>query len=272
MSTKPGQLHINAAIENRPDLVILDIMMPGVDGLEVFRKLRAEFQDLMILFLTARTLEEDMLKGFETGADDYLSKPVNLAELLARVKALVRRSKNWPRQFVHRFADITCDSTKRRVTRAGNNVSLSPMEFSLLWFFLEHNGETLNRDRLLVEIWGYEAGSITRTVDIHVARLRNKLEPDPSRSAFSGGAERPFRYSLTFGEIRFIPLDSLRWMNLIPRGWGPGIITPQPLPFPPPCFYPAPGFPGSGKRCPNERLRKARHRSDWRQPPDRGGL
>ena len=89
-----GPTGIKAAIENRPDLVILDIMMPGVDGLEVCRKLRAEFHDLMILFLTARTLEEDMLKGFETGADDYLSKPVNLAELLARVKALVRRSKN----------------------------------------------------------------------------------------------------------------------------------------------------------------------------------
>ena len=89
-----GPTGIKAAIENRPDLVILDIMMPGVDGLEVCRKLRAEFHDLMILFLTAKTLEEDMLKGFETGADDYLSKPVNLAELLARVKALVRRSKN----------------------------------------------------------------------------------------------------------------------------------------------------------------------------------
>ena len=167
-------------MENQPDLVILDIMMPGVDGLEVCRKLRAECPDLMILFLTAKTPEEDMLKGFETGADDYLTKPVNLAELLARVKALVRRSENWPRQFVRRFADITCDSIKRRVTRAGNNVSLSPMEFSLLWYFLEHDGETLDRDRLLVEIWGYEAGSVTRTVDIHVARLRNKLEPDPA--------------------------------------------------------------------------------------------
>ena len=176
-----GSTGIKAAMENQPDLVILDIMMPGMDGLEVCRKLRVECPDLMILFLTAKTPEEDMLKGFETGADDYLTKPVNLAELLARVKALLRRSENWTRQFVHRFADITCDSIKRKVTRAGNNISLSPMEFSLLWYFMEHDGETLERDRLLVEIWGYEAGSVTRTVDIHVARLRNKLEPDPTR-------------------------------------------------------------------------------------------
>ena len=176
-----GSTGIKAAMENQPDLVILDIMMPGMDGLEVCRKLRVECPDLMILFLTAKTPEEDMLKGFETGADDYLTKPVNLAELLARVKALLRRSENWTRQFVHRFADITCDSIMRKVTRAGNNISLSPMEFSLLWYFMEHDGETLERDRLLVEIWGYEAGSVTRTVDIHVARLRNKLEPDPTR-------------------------------------------------------------------------------------------
>ncbi len=176
-----GSTGIQAAMENQPDLVILDIMMPGMDGLEVCRKLRVECPDLMILFLTAKSPEEDMLKGFETGADDYLTKPVNLAELLARVKALLRWSENWTRQFVHRFADITCDSIKRKVTRAGNIISLSPMEFSLLWYFLEHDGETLERDRLLVEIWGYEAGSVTRTVDIHVARLRNKLEPDPTR-------------------------------------------------------------------------------------------
>lgn len=175
-----GPTGLKAAIETRPDLVILDIMMPGLDGLEVCRQLRAVCPDLMILFLTAKALEEDMLKGFETGGDDYLSKPVNLAELLARVKALVRRSENWPRQFVLGFADVVCDSIKRRVTRAGNHVNLSPMEFSLLWYFLEHAGETLERDRLLVEIWGYEAGSVTRTVDIHIARLRNKLEPDPT--------------------------------------------------------------------------------------------
>ena len=96
-----GSTGIQAAMENQPDLVILDIMMPGMDGLEVCRKLRVECPDLMILFLTAKSPEEDMLKGFETGADDYLTKPVNLAELLARVKALLRRSENWTRQFVH---------------------------------------------------------------------------------------------------------------------------------------------------------------------------
>jgi DNA-binding response OmpR family regulator len=176
-----------------PDLLLLDLMLPGLDGLEITRALRHDSSNpavsrLPILILTARDAEIDKVVGLELGADDYLTKPFSMHELLARVKALVRRvemnntSANGPQLLTS--GDLVLDVTAHRATRAGQTLHLKPREFELLTYFVRRPNEAHTRERLLLHVWGYEFAGDTRTVDVHVRWLRGKIEPDaahPSR-------------------------------------------------------------------------------------------
>jgi DNA-binding response OmpR family regulator len=171
-----------------PDLLLLDLMLPGLGGLEVCRAIRAEparpaVSHLPILMLTARDEEIDKVVGLEMGADDYLTKPFSMHELLARVKALLRRAEmNDAQDLPPRLeaADLVVDVAARRATRAGQPLELKRREFDLLAYFLRHPGQVLTRDRLLRHVWGYEDAGDTRTVDVHVRWLRSKIERDPA--------------------------------------------------------------------------------------------
>src|ERR1700729_3069102 len=148
---------LERALDESPDLVVLDVMMPRMSGLEVCKQLRAKRASLPIIMLTARGQEIDKVVGLELGADDYVTKPFSIRELLARVKSVLRRTAVVPKdQDQHSFADIEVDLKRCRVVRGGKAVELSSTEFELLKHFLCHSGETLSRDRLLDEVWGYE--------------------------------------------------------------------------------------------------------------------
>lgn len=180
-AARSGTEGLHRALEEGPDLVILDLMLPGMDGLEVCRRLREAGVTAPVLMLTARGALEDKVDGFRRGADDYLVKPFAMAELLVRIEALLRRagrSGQLTREEVV-FGDVRVDLRAAVITRAGEPVNCSAREFQLLRFFIEHEGEVLSRDRLLREVWGYGFTSNTRTVDVHIAWLRQKLEPLP---------------------------------------------------------------------------------------------
>ena len=162
------------------DLILLDVMLPGGSGFDVCRTLRQRGVRSPILMLTARGQVVDRVVGLKLGADDYLVKPFDMAELLARIEALLRRAL--PAAITSdglRFGDIAVDFRRAEVTKAGRRVDLSAREFKLLRYFAEHAGDTISRDELLNEVWGYNAMPSTRTVDVHVAWLRQKLETNP---------------------------------------------------------------------------------------------
>ena len=168
-----------AYVRNHPvDVVILDLMLPGMSGFEVCQALRSEraTADLPIIMLTARAEEGDRVKGLELGADDYVSKPFSPNELVARVRAVVRRTRrSEPTDTILRHGSIVMDLSRHTVSNDGSEVALTAKEFLLLQFFLEHRGRVLSRDRLLQDVWGYRYTGGTRTVDVHVRRLREKL-------------------------------------------------------------------------------------------------
>jgi len=168
------------------DLVILDVMLPGKGGFDVCRDLRQRGVATPVLMLTARGDVVDRVVGLKLGADDYLTKPFEMAELLARVEARLRARP--PAAATHRetyrFGPVEVDFRRAEVTREGHPVELSAKEFQLLRYFVEHRGATLSRDELLNGVWGYDAMPNTRTVDVHVAWLRRKLEPIPRRPQF----------------------------------------------------------------------------------------
>jgi two-component system alkaline phosphatase synthesis response regulator PhoP len=176
-----GELALVRAAVDTFDLVVLDIMLPGQDGFEVCRQLRQNRLEMPILMLTARTLIVDKVVGIKMGADDYVTKPFDFAELLVRVEALLRRSRvpPPPPKGSFRFGSIQANIRQAEVIRDGQLVPLSAREFKLLRYFIEHRGATISREELLNQVWGYEAISCTRTVDIHVAWLRQKLEDNP---------------------------------------------------------------------------------------------
>jgi DNA-binding response OmpR family regulator len=202
---------VRLAAERRPDLVILDVMLPGFDGFRVLRTLReggagAEAVDVPVVLLTARGAEEDKVRGFRLGADDYVTKPFGALELLARVGALLRRARRGPAgaapgaaagqalgaeavpaapaadagHVVERFGDVEVNRSTRVVRRAGAVVALTPKEYDLLAALLDRRGAVAARLELLREVWGYREEVASRTVDIHVAELRRKLEPRPA--------------------------------------------------------------------------------------------
>jgi len=179
-SATDGETGLTRATAEPFDLIVLDGMLPGRDGFDVCRSVRQRGVQTPILMLTARGQVVDRVVGLKLGADDYLVKPFEMAELLARLEALLRRA---PRQAAARetfqFGDIHVDFRKAEVMRAGELVELSAREFKLLCYFIEHRGATLSRDELLNEVWGYNAMPSTRTVDVHVAWLRQKIEPNP---------------------------------------------------------------------------------------------
>ena len=185
ITAQDGIEGLERALEESPDLVVLDVMMPRMSGLEVCKQLRAKRASLPIIMLTARGQEVDKVVGLELGADDYVTKPFSIRELLARVKSVLRRTAILPKdKEQHSFADVEVDLRRCRVLRSGKALDISAKEFDLLKYFICHSGETLSRDRLLEDVWGYENYPTTRTVDTHLVRLRQKLEPDPEQPQY----------------------------------------------------------------------------------------
>jgi two-component system, OmpR family, alkaline phosphatase synthesis response regulator PhoP len=176
-----GQSGFERAAGGGYDLVVLDVMLPRMNGFDVCRELRRRGVETPILMLTARGQVVDRVVGLKLGADDYLTKPFDAAELVARLEALLRRRPSAPRPGgdAYRFGDIVVDFRRMEVTRGGEAVDLSAREFKLLRHFVEHRGATLSRDELLTEVWGYDEMPLTRTVDVHVAGLRQKIEANP---------------------------------------------------------------------------------------------
>jgi DNA-binding response OmpR family regulator len=164
--------------EGAVDLVILDLMIPGLDGFRVLKSLRAGRDRTPVLILTARGQEEDKVRGLKLGADDYVTKPFGVLELLARIEALLRRTQPArPVGPMVRFGDVVVDPAARVVKRDGVETPLAPKEFDLLWALVEANGAAVSRDQLMERVWGYGADVLSRTVDTHIAELRRKLEP-----------------------------------------------------------------------------------------------
>ena len=168
------------------DIIILDLMLPDMHGYDVLKKLRAEKINIPILILSGLAELDSKIKGLGFGADDYLTKPFEMMELLARVEALLRRAATAPAVMLasteaYQFDSIKIDFRRAEVERDGEKIELSAKEFQLLRYFIEHREATLSRDELLNEVWGYDAMPTTRTVDVHVAWLRQKLEPDPAQ-------------------------------------------------------------------------------------------
>lgn len=163
------------------DTILLDVMLPGLDGFEVARSLRSQGVSTPILMLTARAQVTDRVTGLSLGADDYLTKPFDVRELLARIEALRRRvpRPSLPTAEHFQFGDVRVDLRRAELTRGGAPLDLSAKEFQLLRYFIEHRGATLSRETLLQDVWGYTSSSSTRTIDVHVAWLRQKLEPNP---------------------------------------------------------------------------------------------
>ncbi|HEU5170990.1 MAG TPA: response regulator transcription factor [Gemmatimonadales bacterium] len=187
-----GPAGLVRARAERPALVVLDVMLPGLDGFRVLERLRAEGLTMPVLMLTARAAEADKVRGLRGGADDYLTKPFGVMELVARVEALLRRSDgrtvNRPELAAGaermRLGDVAVDLAARSVSRAGTPVDLAPLEFDLLCALLRRAGAVATRRELLREVWGYADSVVSRTVDAHVAMLRRKLEPDPLNPSF----------------------------------------------------------------------------------------
>lgn len=174
------------------DLIILDLMLPRRDGLSMCRDLRQAGLITPILMLSARGQIEDKVEGLKIGADDYVAKPFSMSELLARVQALLRRAPmaSATARASVQFGGVVIDPRAMEVTRDGQLVNLSVREFQLLKYFVDHAGATLSREQLLTEVWGYNATVFTRTVDVHVASLRQKLETDPKHPAFIQTVQR----------------------------------------------------------------------------------
>lgn len=176
-----GETGFSRAQAEAFDLLVLDLMLPRKSGFEICRELRQLGLATPILMLTARDQLADKVQGLKTGADDYLTKPFEMAELLARIEALIRRATraSAASAAIHEFGSVRVDFRKTEVLRNGLPVALSAKEFQLIRFLIENRGETLTRERLLREVWNYNFTQFTRTVDVHIAWLRQKLEDDP---------------------------------------------------------------------------------------------
>ena len=176
-----GKKGLQLALEKNTDLILLDIMLPGMNGYEICKKIKKEKPELPIIMITARGSEMDKVSGLDIGADDYITKPFSIPELLARVRAVIRRfnqEKESPQQYS--FGEIKLDFIKYLAFRNTQEIKLSSKEFEILKYFIEHEGEAIHRHDLLNEVWGYKAMPTTRTVDNFILDLRKKLEEDPA--------------------------------------------------------------------------------------------
>lgn len=178
-SCSDGSLALNEIMTQNPDMLILDVMLPGKDGLTVLREIRDHFPDLPIIMLTARAEDIDKVLGLEMGADDYVAKPFSIRELEARIKAVARRVS--PVKSQVRKGDILLDLNGKRVWRNGREISLTPKEFEILAFLVRNAGMVMTREQILEHCWGYDFLGDSRAVDIQISRLRDKIEDDPQR-------------------------------------------------------------------------------------------
>jgi two-component system, OmpR family, alkaline phosphatase synthesis response regulator PhoP len=184
-SSADGESGLERATREPFDLILLDVMLPRLGGFDVMRELRKRGIETPVIMLTARGQVVDKVVGLKLGADDYVTKPFEMVELLARIEAKLRRQPVaiHPAEG-HQFGDIRMDFRKAEITKAGAPLDLSAREFQLLRYFVEHRGATLSREELLNEVWGYNSMPSTRTVDVHVAWLRQKIEPNPRHPQF----------------------------------------------------------------------------------------
>ena len=178
-----GEAGLHQALAEKPDLILLDLMLPRLSGLDVCRRLRRKGVAAPIIMLTARGQEIDKVIGLETGADDYVTKPFGLQELLARVRAHLRRQAGKSIE-TYQFAGVKLDFKRYQAVKDGHPLDLSPREFEVLKYLIEHRGEAVTREQLLDEVWGYDNFPLTRTVDNHIAKLRQKIEPAPAEPQF----------------------------------------------------------------------------------------
>lgn len=182
---RDAETGLQLALSEHPDLILLDVMLPDQDGFEVCRLLRARGFSAPVVMLTARSEEVDRVVGLEIGADDYVTKPFSTRELLARVKAHLRRaSHNTAGLAQCSFGDVHVDFVKVTITREGRSVPMTSTEWSILQFFAEHRNEVVTREQILNHVWGYETYPDSRTVDTHILNLRHKLEADPRNPRF----------------------------------------------------------------------------------------
>jgi DNA-binding response OmpR family regulator len=186
VSVADGNEALATALERTFDVLVLDVMLPGKNGFEVCRELRSRGANVPILMLTARGEIRDRVTGLKIGADDYLTKPFDTAELLARIEALLRRSKGASGvvSAIHKFGSVEVNTRRREVSRGGESVTLSAKEYQLLCYLLDRPDTVVSRDELLEQVWGYRAATNTRTVDVHLAQLRSKLEEDPKQPKY----------------------------------------------------------------------------------------
>lgn len=182
-TAQDGQTGLEQALADPPDLIVLDIMLPRVNGYEICRRIRERELDMPIIMLTAKGQEEDIIRGLELGADDYVTKPFSIRELLARAHAFLRRREAKPVD-VHRFGDCVLDLASHRLLRDGAEVPLTSKEFRLLEFFVRRPGRALTRNDILNCVWGHSVIVTSRSVDRCVTTLRAKIEPDPHRPIY----------------------------------------------------------------------------------------
>ena len=178
-----GEAGLKAALDAKPDLIVLDIMLPKINGYEVCRLIRKEKLEMPIIMLTAKGEESDIVLGLNLGADDYVTKPFSIRELLARAAAFLRHSREGEQE-VYEFADYRLDIPARKLTCSGKEIALSPKEFRLLEFFVKKAGRALTRDEILNAVWGYDCVVTPRSIDRFVTTLRNKIEPNPHHPKF----------------------------------------------------------------------------------------
>jgi two-component system, OmpR family, alkaline phosphatase synthesis response regulator PhoP len=186
-SVQDGHVALERASDGNFDLIILDVMLPGKDGFEICRTLRKRAVHTPIIMLTARGQVRDKVSGLKLGADDYLAKPFEPSELLARIEALLRRASSpqaGPRDSAFQFGTVTVDFRSTQVQRNGKTIEMSAREFELLTYLIQQQGSTVSREELLQQVWGYDQSTMTRTVDAHVWMLRKKLEEDPQNPRY----------------------------------------------------------------------------------------
>ena len=180
-----GERGLELAVDKAPDLIVLDVMMPKMNGFEVLRELRRREIDVPVIMLTAKGEEIDKVRGLDLGADDYVTKPFGLQELLARIQAVLRRKRKFDKELeTVSFGNVTLDFTARTATVAGEQVQMTSREFDLLHFFLSREGQALERQEILNRVWGFDYFGTDRTVDNFINRLRQKLEPDPDKPSY----------------------------------------------------------------------------------------
>lgn len=183
LTASDGEAGLNAALDSKPDLILLDIMLPKINGYEICRLVRQEKIDTPIIMLSAKGQESDIVLGLNLGADDYVTKPFSIKELLARAEAFLRRRKK-QELTKYKFGEFTLDISACKLSKDGREIKLSPKEFKLLDFFLKKQGKAMTRDEILNAVWGYNSFSGHRSVDRFVTTLRNKIEPDPQNPTF----------------------------------------------------------------------------------------